>query len=253
MGLFTPNHGNYEVSYKARTMPFIDKNKEPSKTIIVEANDLGDARRQAEKQLKSAGYKFIIIERAQLIKRTSGSRSDYHGSRTYTQQDSCETYSKNDNETHQSAYRSASHYAPHTTVRAATASTNGLKFKPLYLWLILIPLAAMVVITVIFTFNYMGRENVEGTYYLKSISGNIECSANSNENYCVLEDGVCTLYFTLTDPAGSSVHTFTYDGKTFNSIEFDKDIIKMNWNDCIEIKFDYGNGQYNIFTYEKGR
>ncbi len=251
MGFFTPDHGNYEVTYKARTMPFIDKDKEPSKTIIVEANDLGDARRQTEKQLKSAGYKFIIIERTKLIKRTSGSRSDYHASRTYAQQEPHSTYNESGHESHRSIYRPANHSASRISTHTAGASTSGRKFKTSYLWPILIPLAAIVIFIVIFAFDYMGRVNVEGTYYLKSISGNVECSANSDENYCVLEDGTCTLYFTLTKPAGSSVRTFTYDGKTFNSIEFDKDIIKMNRNDCIEIEFDYGNGQYNIFIYEK--
>ena len=59
MGLFTPYQGKYEVTYKANTIPMLNNVKEQK--IVVDAKDLSDARTQAEKQLKSNGYKFVNI------------------------------------------------------------------------------------------------------------------------------------------------------------------------------------------------
>ena len=236
MGLFTPDHGNYEVTYKANSVPGGWENIK-SAVIIVEADDLGDARRRAERQLRSAGYRFVRIESAKLIKHTAGSVASNE-----RKKDNTSNFGTN------TRYYSSSNgdNAPYTV--NIRKSTNKSKFKK---WAFIIPLIVVAIIIAVFVGNVFRSMSVEGTYYLKSIEGNVACSANSDENYCVLKDGVCTLYFTLTQPAGSSVHTFNYDGNKTTNIEFEKSNISMNWDDCIVIEFDYGNGQYNTFTYEK--
>ena len=74
MGLFTPYHGNYEVTFKAKTTPPRNWDSEPQQKVVVEADDLNDARRQAERKIKSNGYRFFHIDSVHIIKTPPGSR-----------------------------------------------------------------------------------------------------------------------------------------------------------------------------------
>ena len=94
-------------------------------------------------------------------------------------------------------------------------------------------------------------DNVEGTYNLISITGTQNISATKYNNYLTLKNGVCTLHLSLSNPAGSSTHTFYYTGNTSDSIEFEKSFIHMDYNKNVVIILNYDNGYYNIFTYEK--
>ena len=102
------------------------------------------------------------------------------------------------------------------------------------------------------TYNLISiDDNVEGTYNLISITGTQNISATKYNNYLTLKNGVCTLHLSLSNPAGSSTHTFYYTGNTSDSIEFEKSFIHMDYNKNVVIILNYDNGYYNIFTYEK--
>jgi hypothetical protein len=113
-------------------------------------------------------------------------------------------------------------------------------------------------------------DNVEGTYNLISITGTQNISATKYNNYLTLKNGVCTLHLSLSNPAGSSTHTFYYTGNTWDSIKFEstlesieigsesnsikvkKSYIYMTYyENNIVIMLDYDNGYYNDFTYKK--
>lgn len=233
MGLFTPYHGNYEVTYKANTYPPVSWDKEKEKTMVVEADDLQDARRQAEKQLKSSGYSFCHIVNTKLIKTTPGSRA----SNERRSNEEKTTYSYSSHETSTSDYSSNTKSGP---VSKASAIIAGVIF------LIIIAIVGGVLIK-----SCASSMNLEGTYYLVSITGNQQMSANKNENYLTLKDGTCTLHLNLQEPAGNSVLTYHYTGNRTTNIEFDRDFIHMDLHDRVVIQLNYGNGFYNILTYEK--
>lgn len=92
---------------------------------------------------------------------------------------------------------------------------------------------------------------VDGTYNLISIQGTQNVTANSYDNYLILDNGVCTLHLSLSNPAGSSTHTFYYTGNTSDSIKFEKSYIRMDYNKNVVLILNYENGNYNIFTYKK--
>ncbi|MGN1235114.1 MAG: hypothetical protein ACI4U2_03955, partial [Christensenellaceae bacterium] len=218
MRVLSPQHGYYEIRYRAKHTPFIDREQEPVQAMIVEANDPKDAKRQAERQLKSSGYAFVIVEQVKFL------RPAQNAARANARPDAFDESGQSGNRAYADRTASPSS-AP--AKRGAGRKSGEPKRKGGKLWLLLIPLIIGVILLVVLLYNLTGNSPVEGTYSLRSISGNVECSANSDENYCVLEDGVCTLYFTLTEPAGSSVHTFSYQGNDGDDIAFEKDNIRM--------------------------
>lgn len=97
------------------------------------------------------------------------------------------------------------------------------------------------------------NSRVEGTYYLSDISGTINASGNSNENYLTLKDGTCTLHINLkfNNTSGSDVIEFKYSGTRRNTIKFEKECVNMDESGNIIIKITLEQGNYLIFTYSK--
>lgn len=222
-------HGNYEVRYKAAKSAVVSWDKESEYKIVVEAENLSDARRQAEKQLKNMGYKAIYIPLygVTLLKKTFKTQTE-------------EKFQENDNQTITSNVKTSNKVSG-DTLSASTINKKVLVF-------ILLGIIAVVLLISFFVIQSM---KVDGTYQLVKISGNYQIDANYYDNYIVLDDGKCTLYLDLIEPNGTSIHTYYYTGDLVTNIEFEKSFISMNFEDQIEVRFDYGNGKYNIFTYEK--
>lgn len=114
-------------------------------------------------------------------------------------------------------------------------------------------ISSLLIFIVIIVAFFIGKANlkVDGTYNLVEVSGNVQITLNYDENYLTLDDGVCTIYLNVINPQGSSTHKFYYTGDKTTNIEFKEDHIYMDYNDRIVVTLNYGNGSYNIFTYEK--
>lgn len=65
--MFLDNHGDYEIICIARKSLH---EQEKEVRFVIEANDISDAKKSTEKQLKSSGYKFYEIKSVKLIKST---------------------------------------------------------------------------------------------------------------------------------------------------------------------------------------
>ena len=238
MGLFTPYHGNYEVTYKAKVGGVISWEKEKEQTMIIEADDLSDAKMQAKKQLKAAGYTFCHIVSASLIKRTPGSRASNEKTRKEKSSDKySQLYSASCPDSTSSSY--SSNLSSLTTNKKASVKLG------------IVILVAILVVIGIVAGSVINLMKVDGTYYLISITGTANVSANKNENYLTLKDGTCTLYLNLINPEGQSTLTYKYTGNLTSNIEFEKSFIHMDYKDRVVIRLNHDNGTYNIFTYAR--
>lgn len=211
-------HGMYEVTYKALNYPPPNWDNVKEQTIIVEADDLEDAERVAKKKLKDNGDDFIHIGlyAVKFLKYTNETKENA------TEKD---TYSKS------SSTPSKSH-------KGGSIIIGGIVFI----------LFLVALFTGVFTNN---STKVDGRYYLVSITGTQSVTATSLGNYLDLDDGVCTLHISLSNPQGSSTHTYYYTGDKANNIKFKDNFIYMDDNNRVIVTLKYDNGQYNKFIYEK--
>ncbi len=212
-------HGMYEVTFKALNYPPHNWDNVKEQKIVVEADDLSDARRVAEKKIKDMGYNFysIGLQAIKFLKHTNKSKT-------------------RENDTNNIDYESTSSESVSRTVNKKAIGI----------------LSCIVLIMIVVVFIYVGNSmKVDGTYYLISITGTANISANEDENYLTLKDGVCTVHMSLTNPKGSSTHTYYYSGNKTSNIKFEDDFISMDYKDRVVITLQYDNGYYNIFTYEK--
>ena len=214
-------HGEYEIIYEVTAISWGIIKKKSGKTIV-EADNPNDAENLAISLLKKNGYKDIKIIDIRLIKYT-------HAPITTASTEYGKTYNE-------SRYNN-------------TPTQN----NPLLAIIITIILLGIIIGGIIFISSCQNcfKEKVDGKYYLSSITGTGEVSANSNDNYIVLDNGTCTLYFTLTRPAGSSVLTYKYTGNTYDDIHFEKSFIRMDNQHQVHIRLDYEDGHYNEFVYKK--
>jgi len=71
--MFLDNHGNYEIICTVRK----NLHEQWQETrFVIEANDISEAKKLTEKQLKSSGYKFYEFKSVKLIKSTRKVRNE---------------------------------------------------------------------------------------------------------------------------------------------------------------------------------
>ncbi len=215
MGLFTPYHGNYEITYKASTHPVMSWENEKEKTMVVEADDRRDARRVAEKILKKQGFEFCTIISEHLIKRTSETKNSNNNSSSGTNSEGRKNKS------------------------GALAS------------IILVPLIVIFFIVALISVRCSSKE-LNGKYELIDTYGTANIQVDDHATYMELNNGDCVLHLTLIDPAGNSTHYFTYTGDDVDNIEFNKEYIHMDSSGRIILRLTYENQTYTVMVFRKG-
>ena len=209
------------------------------------------SKKEAEDQIKNLRlkqeYERLALERERLALEQERKRLEYE--RWYSSL-SLEEREKEDRIVEENRRR-AEKDAEEQRRRKEIEEKKRLKKKAVKKVLIIIALIAIIAIIGIVVGTVVSSMKVEGTYYLTLISGTGEVSANKNDNYLTLEDGICTLHFNTTSPVVHETFTYYYSGNLTSSIEFYRDNIHMDWKDRVVIRLDYDNGKYNEFTYEK--